>query len=192
MQKSEDEVGELSFALNDMSESLQRGCGWPNASRGDLDLEVRLSRPGAQAVWKMVETLERLDLPGAGQRHANHRQLAQVTELSQSLSDLGASNSASSITEISAVAAQMAAQTNDNAANAKGWWKSQASRADAESDKLMSGVIAAMVRSMISRFQDILAIITTIDNMLRGQPMLALNAADQAAHGNWAAVSPAG
>ncbi len=70
---------------------------------------------------------------------------AQVTELSQSLSD-GASNSASSITEISAVMTQMAAQTTDNAANAKkADERSQASRADAgESDKLMSELIAAM------------------------------------------------
>lgn len=46
MQETEDEVGQLSAALNDMSESLQRQVRVAERiSEGDLDLEVRLSSP---------------------------------------------------------------------------------------------------------------------------------------------------
>ncbi len=46
VQKSDDEVGQLSFALNDMSESLQRQVRVAERiSEGDLDLEVRCCPP---------------------------------------------------------------------------------------------------------------------------------------------------
>ncbi len=46
VQQSEDEVGQLSFALNEMSESLQRQVRVAERiSEGDLDLEVKLSSP---------------------------------------------------------------------------------------------------------------------------------------------------
>ena len=185
VQKSEDEVGQLSFALNDMSESLQRQVRVAERiSEGDLDLEVRLSSPNdtlGKSLEKMVGNLNSL----ISQVQASATQItgssAQVTELSQSLSD-GASNSASSITEISAVMTQMAAQTTDNAANAKkADEQSQASRADAgESDKLMSELIAAMAE-IDNSGKDITAIITTIDNIAAQTNLLALNAAIEAA-----------
>jgi len=185
VQKSEDEVGQLSFALNDMSESLQRQVRVAERiSEGDLDLEVRLSSPNdtlGKSLEKMVGNLNTL----ISQVQASATQItgssAQVTELSQSLSD-GASNSASSITEISAVMTQMAAQTTDNAANAKkADEQSQASRADAgESDKLMSELIAAMAE-IDNSGKDITAIITTIDNIAAQTNLLALNAAIEAA-----------
>ncbi|SFV01060.1 methyl-accepting chemotaxis protein [Pseudomonas sp. OV546] len=185
VQKSEDEVGQLSFALNDMSESLQRQVRVAERiSEGDLDLEVRLSSPNdtlGKSLEKMVGNLNAL----ISQVQASATQItgssAQVTELSQSLSD-GASNSASSITEISAVMTQMAAQTTDNAANAKkADEQSQASRADAgESDKLMSELIAAMAE-IDNSGKDITAIITTIDNIAAQTNLLALNAAIEAA-----------
>lgn len=185
VQKSEDEVGQLSFALNDMSESLQRQVRVAERiSEGDLDLEVRLSSPNdtlGKSLEKMVGNLNTL----ISQVQASATQItgssAQVTELSQSLSD-GASNSASSITEISAVMTQMAAQTTDNAANAKkADEQSQASRADAgESDKLMSELIAAMTE-IDNSGKDITAIITTIDNIAAQTNLLALNAAIEAA-----------
>ncbi|CRM26981.1 methyl-accepting chemotaxis protein [Pseudomonas sp. 8 R 14] len=185
VQKSEDEVGQLSFALNDMSESLQRQVRVAERiSEGDLDLEVRLSSPNdtlGKSLEKMVGNLNTLIsqvLTSATQITGSS---AQVTELSQSLSD-GASNSASSITEISAVMTQMAAQTTDNAANAKkADEQSQASRADAgESDKLMSELIAAMAE-IDNSGKDITAIITTIDNIAAQTNLLALNAAIEAA-----------
>jgi methyl-accepting chemotaxis protein len=168
VQKSEDEVGQLSFALNDMSESLQRQVRVAERiSEGDLDLEVRLSSPNdtlGKSLEKMVGNLNSL----ISQVQASATQItgssAQVTELSQSLSD-GASNSASSITEISAVMTQMAAQTTDNAA---------------ESDKLMSELIAAMAE-IDNSGKDITAIITTIDNIAAQTNLLALNAAIEAA-----------
>ena len=185
VQKSDDEVGQLSFALNDMSESLQRQVRVAERiSEGDLDLEVRLSSPNdtlGKSLEKMVGNLNTL----ISQVQASATQItgssAQVTELSQSLSD-GASNSASSITEISAVMTQMAAQTTDNAANAKkADEQSQASRADAgESDKLMSELIAAMAE-IDNSGKDITAIITTIDNIAAQTNLLALNAAIEAA-----------
>lgn len=185
VQKSEDEVGQLSFALNDMSESLQRQVRVAERiSEGDLDLEVRLSSPNdtlGKSLEKMVGNLNTL----ISQVQASATQItgssAQVTELSQSLSD-GASNSASSITEISAVMTQMAAQTTDNAANAKkADEQSQTSRADAgESDKLMSELIAAMAE-IDNSGKDITAIITTIDNIAAQTNLLALNAAIEAA-----------
>lgn len=185
VQKSEDEVGRLSFALNEMSDSLQRQVRVAERiSEGDLDLEVRLSSPQdtlGKSLEKMVSNLNAL----ISQVQVSATQItgssAQVTELSQSLSD-GASNSASSITEISAVMTQMAAQTTDNAANAKrADEQSQISRADAgESDKLMSELIAAMA-DIDSSGKDITAIITTIDNIAAQTNLLALNAAIEAA-----------
>ena len=185
VQKSDDEVGQLSLALNEMSESLQRQVRVAERiSEGDLDLEVRLSSPNdtlGKSLEKMVGNLNTL----ISQVQASATQItgssAQVTDLSQSLSD-GASNSASSITEISAVMTQMAAQTRDNAANAKkADEQSQASRADAgESDKLMSELIAAMAE-IDNSGKDITAIITTIDNIAAQTNLLALNAAIEAA-----------
>ncbi|WP_226477059.1 methyl-accepting chemotaxis protein [Pseudomonas sp. MWU16-30323] len=185
VQKSEDEVGQLSFALNDMSESLQRQVRIAERiSEGDLDLEVRLSSPQdalGKSLEKMVSNLNNLISEVQVSATQITGSSAQVTELSQSLSD-GASNSASSITEISAVMTQMAAQTTDNAANArKADEQSQASRADAgESDKLMSELIAAMAE-IDNSGKDITAIITTIDNIAAQTNLLALNAAIEAA-----------
>lgn len=185
VQKSEDEVGQLSLALNDMSESLQRQVRVAERiSEGDLDLEVRLSSPNdtlGKSLEKMVSNLNGLITEvqvNAVQITGNS---AQVTELSQSLSD-GASNSASSITQISAVMTQMAAQTTDNAANAKrADEQSQAARASAgESDKLMTELIAAMAE-IDNSGKDITAIITTIDNIAAQTNLLALNAAIEAA-----------
>lgn len=185
VQKSEDEVGQLSFALNDMSESLQRQVRIAERiSEGDLDLDVRLSSPQdslGKSLEKMVTNLNNLISEVQVSATQITGSSAQVTELSQSLSD-GASNSASSITEISAVMTQMAAQTTDNAANAKkADEQSQASRADAgESDKLMSELIAAMAE-IDNSGKDITAIITTIDNIAAQTNLLALNAAIEAA-----------
>lgn len=185
VQKSEDEVGQLSAALNDMSESLQRQVRVAERiSEGDLDLEVRLSSPHdtlGKSLEKMVSNLNQLICEVQTSATQITGSSVQVTDLSQSLSD-GASNSASSITEISAVMTQMAAQTRDNAANAKkADEQSQASRADAgESDKLMSELIAAMAE-IDSSGKDITAIITTIDNIAAQTNLLALNAAIEAA-----------
>ena len=185
VQKSEDEVGQLSAALNDMSESLQRQVRVAERiSEGDLDLEVRLSSPHdtlGKSLEKMVSNLNQLISEVQTSATQITGSSAQVTDLSQSLSD-GASNSASSITEISAVMTQMAAQTRDNAANAKkADEQSQASRADAgESDKLMSELIAAMAE-IDNSGKDITAIITTIDNIAAQTNLLALNAAIEAA-----------
>ncbi|TWC16868.1 methyl-accepting chemotaxis sensory transducer with Cache sensor [Pseudomonas sp. SJZ101] len=185
VQKSEDEVGQLSIALNDMSESLQRQVRVAERiSEGDLDLEVRLSSPHdtlGKSLEKMVTNLNQLICEVQVSATRISGSSAQVTDLSQSLSE-GAANSASSITEISAVMTQMAAQTRDNAANAKkADEQSQASRADAgESDKLMSELIAAMAE-IDSSGKDITAIITTIDNIAAQTNLLALNAAIEAA-----------
>jgi len=185
VQKTEDEVGQLSAALNDMSESLQRQVRVAERiSEGDLDLEVRLSSPHdtlGKSLEKMVSNLNQL----ISQVQSSATQITgssgQVTDLSQSLSE-GAANSASSITEISAVMTQMAAQTRDNAANAKkADEQSQASRADAgESDQLMGELISAMAEIDDSG-KDITAIITTIDNIAAQTNLLALNAAIEAA-----------
>jgi methyl-accepting chemotaxis protein len=185
VQKSEDEVGQLSFALNDMSESLQRQVRVAERiSEGDLDLQVTLSSPGdslGKSLEKMVSNLNGLITEVQVSATQITGSSAQVTELSQSLSD-GAANSASSITEISAVMTQMAAQTTDNSANAKkADDQSQASRADAgESDKLMHELIAAMAE-IDNSGKDITAIITTIDNIAAQTNLLALNAAIEAA-----------
>lgn len=185
VQKSEDEVGQLSFALNEMSDSLQRQVKVAERiSEGDLDLEVRLSSPNdtlGKALEKMVGNLNNLISQVQVSATEITGSSSQVTELSQSLSE-GAANSASSITEISAVMTQMAAQTTDNAANAKkADEQSQASRADAgESDQLMSELIAAMAE-IDNSGKDITAIITTIDNIAAQTNLLALNAAIEAA-----------
>lgn len=184
-QQSEDEVGQLSVALNDMSENLQRQVRIAERiSEGDLDLEVTLSSPRdtlGKSLEKMVSNLNRLisDVQVNATKITGSSE--QVTGLSQSLSD-GASNSASSITEISAVMTQMAAQTTGNADNAKrAQEQSLAAMEDAdESDKLMDELIAAMTEINDSG-KDITAIITTIDNIAAQTNLLALNAAIEAA-----------
>ncbi|OEC66676.1 chemotaxis protein [Pseudomonas sp. AP19] len=182
---SEDEVGQLSVALNEMSDSLQRQVKVAERiSEGDLDLEVTLSSQNDQlgkALQQMVRNLNHLIIEVQSNATQITGSSAQVSELSQNLSD-GAANSASSITEISAAMTQMAAQTNENAENAeKADEQSQSSRSDAgQSDQLMSELIAAMAEIDASG-KDITAIITTIDNIAAQTNLLALNAAIEAA-----------
>ena len=184
-QRSVDEVGQLSAALNEMSDSLQRQVQVAEQiSEGNLALDVTLSSPQDQlgkALQQMVGNLNQL----VSEVQAGATQItgssAQVSDLSQRLSD-GAANSASSITEISAAMTQMAAQTNENAENAeKADLQSQSSRSDAgQSDQFMSELIAAM-GEIDSAGRDITAIITTIDNIAAQTNLLALNAAIEAA-----------
>ena len=182
---SEDEVGQLSVALNEMSDSLQRQVKVAERiSEGDLDLEVTLSSQNDQlgkALQKMVRNLNNLIIEVQSNATQITGSSAQVSELSHNLSD-GAANSASSITEISAAMTQMAAQTNENAENAeKADEQSQSSRSDAgQSDQLMSELISAM-GEIDEAGKDITAIITTIDNIAAQTNLLALNAAIEAA-----------
>jgi methyl-accepting chemotaxis protein len=182
---SSDEVGELTQALNDMSDSLQRQVHVAERiSAGDLDLDVTLSSERDQlgkALQQMVNSLNGLiaDVQtGATQITCSS---AQVSELSLSLSQ-GAANSASSVTQISAVMNQMTAQTNENADNAqRADDQSQSCREDAgQSNQLMDELIGAM-REIDNAGKDITTIIATIDNIAAQTNLLALNAAIEAA-----------
>jgi methyl-accepting chemotaxis protein len=182
---SDDEVGQLADALDQMSQSLLSKVKLAERiSEGDLDVTVDMASDGDQlgrALQRMVDNLNNLvsELQtGAGQISTN---AAQVADLSQALSE-GASQSAESITEISSAMAQMSAQTKGNAENA-----GQANRFSQESQSAaslgsqhMDGMMLAM-NEIRSAGEGIHQIINAI-NAITGQTnLLALNAAIEAA-----------
>jgi methyl-accepting chemotaxis protein len=194
--KAEDEVGQLSHALDSMADSLQDQVTLAERiSQGDLDVEVRLASNQDQlglALQRMVKTLNSLvsDLQGGAGLISGSAD--QVADLSQNLAS-GATQSASAITEISATITQMAAQTRQSSDNAsRASQLSMSAEKSAEGgNKLMDELMVAM-QEIDRSGRDITNIIKAIDEIATQTNLLALNAAIEAAragqHGRGFAV----
>jgi methyl-accepting chemotaxis protein len=182
---SQDEVGQLSQALNAMSQSLaDKARLAERISEGDLDASVELSSDEDQlgrALQRMIDNLNDLvsRLQNGAEQIASNAD--QVAGLSQTLSD-GASRSAESVTEISAAITQLTAQTRSNAENAE-----QANRYSRDSQgaadqgcQHMNEMMTAMDEIQVAG-KRIDQIIGAIDEITSQTNLLALNAAIEAA-----------
>jgi methyl-accepting chemotaxis protein len=194
--RSEDEVGQLSGALNAMADGLADKVKVASAiAQGDLTAEVHLASNQDQFGQSLQEMIQSLDSI-VGQINVAADQISsgasEVSDSGQSLSQ-GATEQASSMEQISASMNQISAQTKLNAENATqaNLLANQAKEAAEKGNQRMNSMVGAM--SEISQAgQDISKIIKTIDEIAFQTNLLALNAAVEAAragqHGKGFAV----
>ncbi len=183
--ESEDEIGQLSKALDNMADSLHKQViSAERIARGDLSVKIQLASEQDQlgkALEQMVADLNLL-VRQISQRSGNISGFAaSVADLSHDLAS-GATESAASVTEISATVSGIAEQIYQSSENAK-----KASDFSLETNdlaingkKLMTELQAAMVDIETSG-NDINNIISTIENIAEQTNLLALNAAIEAA-----------
>lgn len=182
---SQDEVGQLSHALNAMSQSLaEKARLAERISEGDLDATVELSSEEDQlgrALQRMIDNLNDLvsRLQNGAEQIASNAD--QVAALSQTLSD-GAGRSAESVTEISATITQLTAQTRSNAENAEqANHYSRDSQGAADQGCQHMGEMMAAMDEIQAAGKRIDQIIGAIDEITSQTNLLALNAAIEAA-----------
>ncbi len=183
--QSEDEVGLLSGALDNMADSLQeKADAAEKIAQGDLSVQVKLASEQDQlgnALEKMVSDLNDLVSQISHRSEVIGENAKSVSDLSQNLAS-GATQSAASVTEISATIAQIAAQIRQSSDHAQ-----QASDLSGVSHELavkgndlMSELSGAML-DIESSGKDINNIIGTIEDIAEQTNLLALNAAIEAA-----------
>ncbi len=194
--KTKDEVGQLSHSLDEMADGLQASANIAEAiARGDLTQTARVASEHDQlgnALKTMIENLQEMvgNIQIAGEQIASGS--GQIASASQALSQ-GATESASSIEEVTASMNQMAEQVKVNAQNAATATNvSTESQSAAENgNNRMAEMVDAMDK-INQAGQNISKIIKVIDEIAFQTNLLALNAAVEAAragqHGKGFAV----
>ncbi len=192
----QDEVGQLSTALNQMADSLQSAADVAEQiAAGNLDVEVKLASSKDQlgrALQNMTANLNDVldQVQTAGEQIASGS--GQIADASQSLSQ-STTEAAASMEEINASMTQMASQTKLNADNAEqaNSLADNARQGAADGAAMMEEMVAAM-RDINASSEDISKIIKVIDEIAFQTNLLALNAAVEAAragqHGKGFAV----
>ncbi len=194
--ESADEVGDLARSLDSMADTLEEtALVAKTIANGDLtcDVSVRSSHDQlGSALRMMLDNLREMvgNIQIAGEQIASGAE--EIADASQALSQ-GATQSASSLEEVSASMHQMAEQVRINAENAAAANNySEISKKSAENgNQRMTEMVAAMDKISQSG-QNISKIIKVIDEIAFQTNLLALNAAVEAAragqHGKGFAV----
>ena len=191
-----DEVGQLGLALDRMVDSLNSSASMAEAiAEGDLTQDVKVASEQdrlGHALKAMVENLREIvgGIQLAGEQIASGA--GQVADSSQSLSQ-GATESASSLEEVSASMNQLTEQVRVNSENASAanQLSSESKLAAEQGNQQMAEMVGAM-DEINSAGQNISKIIKVIDEIAFQTNLLALNAAVEAAragqHGKGFAV----
>ena len=191
-----DEVGQLGLALDRMVDSLNSSAEMAETiAKGDLTQDVKIASEQdrlGHALKTMVENLREIvgGIQLAGEQIASGA--GQVADSSQSLSQ-GATESASSLEEVSASMNQLTEQVRVNSENASAanQLSSESKLAAEQGNRQMAEMVGAM-DEINSAGQNISKIIKVIDEIAFQTNLLALNAAVEAAragqHGKGFAV----
>jgi len=193
---SHDEVGHLARSLDTMAEGLEKTAEVAEAiAQGDLTKEVRVASEYDQlgnALKEMLTNLREMvgNIQLAGEQIAAGS--GEIADASQALSQ-GATESASSLEEVTASMNQMAQQVKVNAENARSanLVSTDSQKAAENGNTRMAEMVAAM-NKINQAGQNISKIIKVIDEIAFQTNLLALNAAVEAAragqHGKGFAV----
>ncbi len=184
---SKDEIGDIARIIDNFADILQKDvlASLQKLASGDLTFDIHPcdSRDSLRMAIKKVrddlsDILARVQVSGS-QISAGS---AQVSETSQVLSE-GATDSASSLEEISASMNELASQTRTNAENSQTAYKlaAQTHTSADEGSKQMHQMVTAMADINESSL-NISKIIKVIDEIAFQTNLLALNAAVEAAH----------
>lgn len=194
---SKDEIGQMAQAMDDFADSLQDEIigSLQRYAQGDMSCTVRPRDDKDEirgAMQKLCQDLNDV----LGQMQIAGEQIAsgsgEVSDTAQALSQ-GATESASSLEEISASLNELSAQTATNAENANqaNQLAVDAQQAAQQGSQQMEAMVAAM-SDINAAGQNISKIIKTIDEIAFQTNLLALNAAVEAAragqHGKGFAV----